>query len=330
MTEKSIIQKATSAARANAAQNATAVASALNGPGASSQAKASGFKLTSPYVMIWMGLASLSLAYLALVIAKPELVAQVLGARTQQSIAAEAEQSKLAVSAALAEVEKLKSTIDELKTDLASLHTDVGSQLDRDRELIERVAALEAPQNAKATAAAAKKAAAAQAAAAAPAPAAKAQPAAAAAKKDGSLSLETGSVGEAEKPAAAPAKPAPPAAANGLNFGPAVVTPAPAVRPQANAAPTAPAAQGRTYGVQIATGPSVDSLRLSWTLLSERHGQSLGRLQPRYTMGANENGVAYDLMAGPFASPEEAQRVCQELSAKSTPCVATQYRGDAL
>lgn len=325
MTEKSILQKATSAARANAAQNATAGASALNGPGASSQAKASGFKLTSPYVMIWMGLASLSLAYLALVIAKPELVAQALGARTQQSIAAEAEQSKLAVSAALAEVEKLKSTIDELRNDLASLRTDVGSQLDRDRELIERVAALESPQNAKVTAAAAKKAAAAQAAAAA-----KAQPGAAAAKKDGSLSLETGSVGEAEKPAAAPAKPAPPAAANGLNFGPAVVTPAPAVRPQANAAPTAPAAQGRTYGVQIATGPSVDSLRLSWTLLSERHGQSLGRLQPRYTMGANENGVAYDLMAGPFASPEEAQRVCQELSAKSTPCVATQYRGDAL
>ncbi len=70
----------------------------------------------------------------------------------------------------------------------------------------------------------------------------------------------------------------------------------------AAAAPTAAPAQPKSVGIQIASGPSVQSLRLSWTLLSERHGGSLSRYQPRYTVGATEQGVTYDLVVGPFAN----------------------------
>ncbi len=96
-------------------------------------------------------------------------------------------------------------------------------------------------------------------------------------------------------------------------FGPAVVKPA-----------------AKPVGIQIATGPSVDSLRLSWSLLSDRHADTLGKLEARAVMGAGAEGDTFDLVAGPIRSSAEAKKVCATLEAKSVPCKVGDFKGEAL
>jgi hypothetical protein len=83
-------------------------------------------------------------------------------------------------------------------------------------------------------------------------------------------------------------------------------------------------------GVQIATGPSVDSLRLSWTLLNERHGDSFRALEPRYKISMSGSEQTYDLVVGPVANADEARKLCQELAMKATPCTVSRFTGDSL
>lgn len=262
----------------------------------------------TPYVLIWAMLATLSLLYLGLLATQPATVAHYLGAGTKTA-EAEAVATQQAVAVAVAEVQGLRETIDLFRSELIEVRAQISSQSDATRDVATRMAALEesaAPKVAAGPAAKSKKAEAA--AAQKKADAAKdAPPKKAAAKKS---DLETGSVAQ-------------PGAAAAITFGPPTVTPA-AVEP--------PAAQGAEplVGVQIATGPSVDSLRLSWTLLSQRHADSFRALEPRYTSDASGPNQSYDLILGPVGSVDEARRLCQELANKATPCTVSRFTGSAL
>lgn len=121
--------------------------------------------------------------------------------------------------------------------------------------------------------------------------------------------VETGSVAAGR---AVQAKPAAQSSNQPIAFGAPVVT--------RSAAPV---------GIRLTAGPSVDALRLSWALMSERYGADLGGLQPRYVMG-NTPAAPYALVAGPFGSEQEAQRVCGSLIAKGIPCSVDGYGGNAL
>jgi len=225
-------------------------------------------------------------------------------------------------------VHTLRETIDLFRNELIELRAQVSGQTDAARDLATRMAALEAadqadPQriaakdaNAKTAAAQAKgaktKAEPAQTAAATPAQkAAEKEAAKKAAANKAAPGLETGSVAQP--------------AAGAITFGPPTVTTTIAVPPSQTAPPAKP-----LIGVQIATGPSVDSLRLSWTLLNERHGDTLRALEPRYTTDASGAEQTYDLVVGPVASVDEARRLCQELALKATPCSVGRFTGDAL
>lgn len=256
------------------------------------------------YVMGWAVLASISLMYLVTLAVQPDFVARLLASQGSANVIDEREQ---ALTQAVAEIQAIRDTVSQFREELIALRSEVSAQSDRDRDILERIAALETPPAPVAAAKApAQKAAAAK---PAPAPAEK--------KKAAAPAIETGSV-------------AAPAAAAAVTFGEAVVVPAAGAAGPAVVTATVPPAASKTYGVQIATGPSVDSLRLSWTLLAERHGSALASLQPRYTMGADEQGVAYNLVAGPVKSPAEAQQLCAELATRATPCAPTTFRGDAL
>lgn len=111
--------------------------------------------------------------------------------------------------------------------------------------------------------------------------------------------IKTGSVGKA--------------ASQPITFGPAVVTRA-----------------TRPIGVRIATGPSVDSLRLSWNAISDRYGPAIARLQPRYVTGIGAGGLTYDLIAGPFNTQSEASDVCARLHANGARCALGEFTGNAL
>jgi hypothetical protein len=286
----------------------------LQQPASSPNANKTGGSTFTPYVLIWAGLATLSLIYLGLLATQPAMVAGMLGAAPQQIAHVETDAAQQrAVGEAVAEVRTLRETIDQFRSELIEVRAQVSNQSDATREVADRIATLETDpavlqrlaKEATAKNAAQVKATKAAEAAAHKAAAAEAKKAAAAKTQPG---IETGSV--AQQAAGAP-----------ITFGPPTVTPA--------ALPPAPNVS-KLVGVQIATGPSVDSLRLSWTLLNERHGQSFRSLEPRYTTDVSGAEQTFDLVVGPLANADEARKLCQELAMKATPCTVARFTGDAL
>jgi hypothetical protein len=85
--------------------------------------------------------------------------------------------------------------------------------------------------------------------------------------------------------------------------------------------------QQAASAVLLARGPSLDALRLSWSLMNERHKGTLKALEPRVVQV--EPG-SYQLVAGPIANPAEALKVCAALKARGVACQAADFKGDAL
>jgi hypothetical protein len=93
--------------------------------------------------------------------------------------------------------------------------------------------------------------------------------------------------------------------------------------------PVVTRASGPEMAVQLAAGPSLQSVRQSWELLSGRHGGTLGTLKPRVVAPRGEGGV-YRLLAGPLPTKADAERICSQLGVGAKACFATQYAGTPL
>jgi hypothetical protein len=83
-----------------------------------------------------------------------------------------------------------------------------------------------------------------------------------------------------------------------------------------------------TFAVQLAAGPDLEGLRQSWGQLRERH-DALAALEPRIIPPRNEGG-AYRLLAGPFSSKADADRVCSEINVGRRGCYVTAFAGAPL
>lgn len=251
--------------------------------------------------LAWGAAAVCAAAYLTIVVVRPDLVATLDNP-----------------APALAEIETLRGEVDGLRRDVAEIRTTVTETATQQKVISERLSALGAPAAGAIPAS--------QAAGPAPplrlesapvnaplsprADASTVAPSDSAAKRiadakvlNAKPALETGSV----KPAAAPA-------------APTAVKPAaaPAEAPPFSAPVVTPA--GKPVAVQIASGSSVDSLRLSWNLLSETHADKLKSLEPRYSLSVDGGAVVYNLMAGPVTSEAEAKKMCKALAQKAIPC----------
>jgi hypothetical protein len=136
-----------------------------------------------------------------------------------------------------------------------------------------------------------------------------------------------------EKVAAAPAQPA--AKKQTVAKVPDVVTTAAAppakpietgsIEQKKAAAPAKPA----PVGVLLATGPSLDALRLSWTILNDRHAATVKSLQPRYVVSGKADERTYGLVAGPLETVADAKAVCKTMTDNGMPCEVSQFRGNA-
>ena len=105
-----------------------------------------------------------------------------------------------------------------------------------------------------------------------------------------------------------------PQPAEPILFGPAIVKPAP-----------------KPFAVQLASGPTLDAIRLSWSMLSEQHAAALGKLQPHFTStGTPATGQIFDLIAGPVKSAADAKKLCKALATRGTDCKVAPYAGEAL
>ncbi len=258
-------------------------------------------------------LGGLGLGYLGSAFFAPQLLPDLSGGRAHF-----AESTVLKVSA---DVEGLKSSMTKLELDIANVRSDVNAQTSQTQTLSTQLTALDdnvrlMQSPAEATPVDAKPQAAADTgtqsgdvpAFAAAAPQAQEQQAQDAdsgpaptkiinSQPRVGAPIETGSVNTtaANKP---------------ISFGPAVVKPAP-----------------KPIGIQLATDPSVDGLRITWGALSQIHVGQLSRLKARYADLGTATNPNFGLIAGPIKSKAEAKKLCKELSAQSVSCKVSEYRG---
>lgn len=282
--------------------------------------------ILTPYVMAWAVLGGCAVGYLGFlaVTAEPQLTAG-LGNPADTKFA-----SRLA-----SEVTGLKDSVAKVQLELSRIRTDIAGQDARGKVLSAQLSTLErkiggsaettgveipAEDTAPAAPSAKTPAAGTQAQTIPSAPpeqprVVNAEPIA----LPPEIALETGSVpapstATVAKPAkAVTTKTAAAAAGEALDLGTPVVKPAP-----------------RTVGVQISSGASLDSLRLSWSLLSDRHADALKNLEARYVARGDEAAPTFDLIAGPIKSKADAQKVCKALAAKNVPCKIGEFMGEAL
>jgi hypothetical protein len=244
----------------------------------------------TPYVLGYLVSALLALAYLVFLGVRPDVVAMWRDKPDEaQTVLVETQRN---VERALADLDPIKQGVGEMKMDVDNMKTGMQEAMERDRLLLQKVETLE-----RNVAQASEKVAAAP----------------AAPKK----------VAAAATPAAAkPATPAPaktPAAAPAKNIETGSIE-----QPKASA-PVKPA----PVGVLLATGPSLDSLRLSWQILNDRHGATMKQLQPRYVVSGKADEKTYGLVAGPLANVAAAKDVCKTMSDNGISCEVSQYRGNA-
>ena len=302
--------------------------------------------LVRPYLIVWIVLALAAVGYLGVVAARPDLVARYLPAfdAGDQSFR-EAQKSAMR---AVADVQNVRQNVGQLQAEVARLRSDLRVQQENSIALAKRTAVLEdrmtsaaaeppepekqpvaeAPAARPSTVATAPLKRVETASTAAPSKRAETKapeqrmagvtvvggPRAALPPLEAELlnstggapapspSIETGSLNKA--PEAAPQKP--------VSFGPATVKPQP-----------------RPIGIELASATSIEALRLSWSVLADRHG-TLKNLEARYVSGGETGTPSYDLVAGPFKTTADARKACKELSAQGSPCKVGPFLGNAL
>jgi uncharacterized coiled-coil protein SlyX len=248
---------------------------------------------------VWAALGAVALGYLGVAFFAPQLLPEMAGRQHA---------TETTVMKVSANVDTLNSSMAKLETEIENLKTAVGEQAGTTQQLSTQLAALDDKVRlAQAPVPAAAVADAGQSAGTDAAPS----------DADGAIAgpvptkiinaprvgapIETGSV---DKPKAS-SKP--------ISFGPAVVK-----------------AEPKTFGLQIATDPSVDGLRVTWGALSQIHPEQLSRLKARYADLGTATNPNYGLIAGPVKSKAEAKKLCKELTAQSISCKISDYKGSEL
>ena len=267
-------------------------------------------RMPQPYLIAWGLLASLALGYLALLAVRPDL-AESLILRPANG-APEGNAGQRSMSKILAELGNMKTAVAKLEGEAKDFRTALQDQEQRALTLEARLALVETATKGG------------------PTPVAHAGPAlqTSAAHSDGAnhsapvpgaLAGPTtqGTVEERATKALRDGRAAPsrPAAATASAAGIAVSKP---VEPS-----------GPPVGVLIASGPSLDAVRLSWQLLIESNKSALRSLEPRFVERGVEPTI-YQLIAGPVATREEAAKVCDRLRAKQVRCTVTTFAGNPL
>lgn len=116
-------------------------------------------------------------------------------------------------------------------------------------------------------------------------------------------------------PAASTSSAAPPAQT--VAFGPAAVN-----RITAEAKPT--------IGVRLATGPSLDALRVTWKAMRDRHPEALRGLAPRYVKQDALGAAPFTLVAGPVSKPTDVLEICADLGGEALECALATFTGRTL
>ena len=287
------------------------------------------------YVVLWTMLGVLAGGYLIVLLASPDWLDDLLPVSSLAD--PQSNRGQRAAARLASDISGLRDSVSRIQMDMAKVKTEVEGVVERDRALSNQVTAIQQKLSAQPQApiettspppAAGGKGAAqtsqqtsqqnnpelirADASAAAPvmAAASAAQP-----RVINSPEPAPQTTGEVVDTASAnvATTAVPSAADQAISFGPAVVKTVP-----------------KPVGVRLSSASSVDALRLSWSLLSDRHGPALKNLEPRYVAGGDPQNPSFDLIAGPIKSNSQAKRLCKTLTDTKTPCKISDFIGDTL
>jgi hypothetical protein len=79
----------------------------------------------------------------------------------------------------------------------------------------------------------------------------------------------------------------------------------------------------------LGSAPTVDAVKLNWSILNDRHGDAVRNLHPRYVAQGKGAERTYALLAGPVDSPEQAKTLCKLMLDRGFACEVSTYRGTA-
>lgn len=292
--------------------------------------------LFTPYVVMWTIGGVLAITYLAIAASMPDLIED-LSPASSQIAEPQSNQGQRAAARLAAEINGLRDSISQVQLELAKLKTDVSEHGVREKQLTGQLAALERKlSNAERPGV--------ETANPTTPNAAGEQTVAAPTTEPGELPPElrveapgltlTPPTTEEARASLVPTQPKLiNADASGRTQVPvetasvktAAKTPAPGNFTTSVVKPPA-----KPLGVLLSSGASLDSLRLSWSLLADRHGDALKNMEARYQTSGNEQNPNFDLVAGPIKSRAEALKVCKTLAARNIPCKVGDFAGDAL
>jgi len=265
----------------------------------------------NPYVSVWVVLGGFALAYLTLLGLRPDALgglSAATGAADQDAVNLQRD-----VTRALADLDPLRNSLGEMKMDVANLKSqmqataDRNAQLERQLTTLQRTASTE-PDNVFGAAAG---------------------PQMLNGKQVRANPIDTASV---SRPAIAFA------AIQSSTLARPAAKPRTAKKKAPVKAPVKKVAAKRlpakkppkSVGVQLATGPSVASLQLNWSVLADRNKDTLGHLQPRYTTRGKPSKRTYNLVAGPLGSTQQAEIICKVLGQRGHSCKVGTFRGSVL
>ena len=303
-------------------------------------------RLTTLYVATWGILAAAALAYLVVLALRPDLGAGVVTRitpaqpeptqvqRTVSKALAELQSVRQSVAEAWTQIGALKDTVSRhedqgrsvaaLSHEVADLRSSVSGQDERGRVLAARLSAVESRQAGGDGTAHAR--------ASGPMAGSPRNQAMEVAGATITGSVEERSGGRPSGTEARSSQPVQPQRATpegAPKQAGAAAMPAFAAPKVVSVAPKAPAIAG-PVGLQLATGPTADALRLAWLRVSSEQKEALQGLEPRYAEAKIASGVVYRLIAGPVANSEEAARICADLKARKVSCAVASYAGQPL
>jgi hypothetical protein len=259
-------------------------------------------RLAPLYVAFWGCMGALALAYLALLAVRPDLAQLLIPGPGR--VTPEGNRGSRAMAKEPADFEEMKRSLASLQTQLDEIRQAETVREGRELELLGRLAALER---------------AGRVAEGEPVPASQQAAAGGLAAKSKMLSGGTVRGTVEDRPMKI------------TKLGPAS-SPSSANSIVAQTAPVAVAAQvpaSRALGVEIASGPSLDALKMSWQMLSEAHRPALQELEPRY-VELRSDPASFALIAGPVATSEDAVKICERLRTKKVACSITAFSGQPL
>ena len=277
------------------------------------------------YLFVWGLLAAGGLTYLATLVWQPDWLSPPPRRPPQITAEAEPDSALRLASRAMAEVRDVRRSVGDVQRSLGEMRETLDRSVSEDKVVQTRLSALEgrvsditqpgaAPVASAPASAVAGKGKVAERpqpkSPAAPKAAEKAEPAPATRVMSAIMSVPD----QADKPApeAAPPIETGSIAPATITFGEPVVT-----------------RSGTNFAVQLGAGRSVEALKLSWSLLLDQHGDALSPLQPR-VIAPRTDGGSYRLVAGPFDSRAEAEKICSAMALSRNKCFSTVFMGEPL